>query len=69
MHVQNAPVQEFKLEGPHKYVKVYRGLLTCDYCGHIFLRNNISMLVDRLGCGYREHPKFKAWLKSINKND
>lgn len=40
------------------------GFRHCQDCGLIILRNSITEFCVKLGCEFREHPKYKAWLKN-----
>ena len=56
---------EKPLSGPHKFsLGKYS---SCDYCGHCLLKNRISQLVNRLGCGYANHPQYKQWVANGRK--
>jgi hypothetical protein len=39
----------------------------CQYCGHVALKNGISVLVNRIGCDYERDSRFKAWVASGRK--
>lgn len=36
----------------------------CRYCGHIPLKNWISKLVTKIGCGFEADPRYKEWLRT-----
>lgn len=36
----------------------------CRFCGHVPLKNAISELVTRLGCGYESNSQFREWLRT-----
>lgn len=33
----------------------------CQYCGHVPLKNDISVLCTKIGCAYPRDPRFIAW--------
>lgn len=39
----------------------------CKYCGHVPLKNGISQLVSKIGCGYERDPRYVAWVKGGRK--
>jgi hypothetical protein len=41
----------------------------CRYCGHVALKNWISTLVTRLGCGYEADPRYQTWLRTKRSPD
>ncbi len=47
----------------HKFpVKKGKWIPSCDHCGHVPLNNAISNLINKIGCGYKKHPQYKAWV-------
>jgi hypothetical protein len=36
----------------------------CRYCGHVPLKNAISVLVTRVGCGYESDLRFQNWVRT-----
>jgi hypothetical protein len=36
----------------------------CKHCGHVGLKNAISVLVTRIGCGYERDPRYVTWTKT-----
>lgn len=61
----NVVPYEEKIEGPHQFVSVCKskpGMLTCKRCGFGLLKNQISELVNRIGCAYAKHPTYRAWV-------
>lgn len=60
--------QVVKFHRGHSFVTPPKVRITyCDFCGLIPLNNGISRLCARLGCEYREHPQFQAWVRGGRK--
>jgi hypothetical protein len=39
-------------------------LTYCSRCGHIALKNKISTMVTKLGCGFASDGRYQQWLKN-----
>ena len=39
----------------------------CRHCGHVGLKNVISVLVTKIGCGYERDPRYQTWAKSTSR--
>jgi len=60
-----SPADDVPLSGPHNIKPAGKHLAWLSYCrrcGHVPLRNEISQLVTRLGCGYERDQRYQAWL-------
>jgi len=58
------PSPDAKLTGPHHFKPMKRlsSFRYCIRCGHADLRNKISEMVTRIGCGYEDDPRYKTWV-------
>lgn len=60
---------QYKAE-PHSYYsfgkKTKVASLYCGHCGFIFLKNELSEWVARMGCNHKEHPSYKSKLEITN---
>lgn len=52
-----------ELSGPHRYQRKGTWLQYCIRCGHCPLRNAISELVHRIGCGFKSDQRYIAWVR------
>jgi hypothetical protein len=53
-------------KGPHSWTTI-PGMAWptyCRHCGHVPLRNWISRLVTRLGCGYEQDAQYRLWQRT-----
>jgi hypothetical protein len=61
--------EQYKAE-PHSYYsfgkKTKVAHLYCGHCGFIYLKNELSEWVAKVGCNYREHPSYKNKLSITN---
>lgn len=52
---------------PHKWVNTPKRApfpwAICDHCGLVRLKNKVTDLAVKLGCGWKEHPTYIAYAK------
>ncbi len=60
MQTNNPQLNDQELSGPHKFS--LGRFSSCMFCGHVPLKNNISQIVTRAGCGYARNSQYKSWV-------
>lgn len=59
--------EPYKME-PHKIIyPKYSHWPMCQYCGLIFLKNDITRWSIKMGCDHKNHPQFEKKLEQYTK--
>lgn len=61
---QLSRVEPMRNNRGHSFVspKFMPWLQYCRFCGHVALKNDISVLITRIGCDYEGDPRYVGWL-------